>query len=688
MSSSTPSVCPGRVVRAFASFVLLLASSLALASPAAAVTPASPLAAVPLPEYVAVDPPRLSEYLAHFDALTYERAQAHAQPMTLNEQSYNVRYYSLDLHPNPTTKVLTASVRTVATVTMGPLTTLDLDLDNTHMTVDAVTSASVATTFVQSAGVLTLQLDRAYNTGETVDVTVQYHGTPAAGALGAAFAFTTHSSGPFISSLSEPFDARTWWPCKDDPSDKADSVDVRVSVPSGMITASNGRLVESTDDGVTAFVHWHESHPIATYLVSIASFAYTVVRDWYRPTPADSMEIRFHLFPESVAPTAAVEAKVKTMIAAFAARYGPYPFQDEKYGHAQFLWSGGMENETCTSLGTFGEYTVAHELSHQWWGDAVTCRDFHHIWLNEGFATFSEAQWAESQGGLAAYHTYMNNLAYYGSGTVYVPDLSDARRIFNYNLSYQKGAWVLHMLRHVMGDSAFFAALHSYLAQHYFGNAVTEDLEAACEAASGTSLAKFFQQWVYGEGNPVYQTNTSWGASAGGGYDVSLQLRQTQVGQLFWMPVDVRVTTGSGSYDFVAHDSTAVQVFTFHVPSAPTLVAVDPDQWVLRTLVSVTGVAPSAAASTLELSAPYPNPLRVDAAIAFRTPHAGDVELEVLDAAGRRLTRLQHGVLPEGAHQVRWRGVDDSGRTLAPGVYWLSLRFEGERRVRRVAITN
>jgi aminopeptidase N len=308
-------------------------------------------------------------------------------------------------------KVLTGTVRTVATVVSGPIATFDLDLDNTHMTVDAATSAAMPAAFTQGGGVLTLVLDRAYNTGETVDVTVRYHGRPGAGAFGAAFVFNTHNGKPFISSLSEPFDARTWWPCKDDASDKADSVDVRVTVPSGMTTASNGRLVESSDNGVTAYAHWHESHPISTYLVSLASPAYTVVTDWYHPTPTDSMEIRFHLFPESVVPTAAVEAKVKTMIGAFAALYGPYPFQDEKYGHAQFLWSGGMENETCTSLGSFGEFTVAHELSHQWWGDAITCRDFHHVWLNEGFATFSEAMWAEAQGGSSAYHANMNGKA-------------------------------------------------------------------------------------------------------------------------------------------------------------------------------------------------------------------------------------------------------------------------------------
>src|SRR5207247_7411902 len=144
--------------------------------------------------------------------------------------------------------------------------------------------------------------------------------------------------------------------------------------------------------------------PIATYLVSIAAYPYSVVTDWYHPTPTDSMVIRFHLFPENVSPTAAVNAKVKTMIAAYVQRYGAYPFYDEKYGHAQFLWGGGMEHQTCTSLGAFGEYTIAHELGHQWWGDAVTCRDFHHIWLNEGFATFTESIWAEAMGGIDAFH--------------------------------------------------------------------------------------------------------------------------------------------------------------------------------------------------------------------------------------------------------------------------------------------
>ena len=346
-----------------------------------------------------------------------------------------------------------------------------------------------------------------------------------------------------------------------------------------------------------------------------------------------------------------------------------------------------MENQTCTSLGSFGEYTVAHELAHQWWGDAITCRDFHHIWLNEGFATFSEALWAEATGGPAAYHSYMNSLAYYGAGTVYVPDLTDPFRIFDYNLTYRKGGWVLHMLRRVMGDAAFFTAIRKYLHANYYGTGVTADLETACEAASGRDLSKFFQQWVYGEGFPDYRVSSAWQPAGGGGYDVAVQLRQAQPGQLFSMPVDVRVSTPAGDYDFVAQDSTVLQSFVIHVPDPPTAVTLDPDQWMLRTVAATAIVAVAAPAVTgLELSVPRPNPTRGASAIEFTTPRPGAVELDVLDTAGRRVARLQRGVVPAGDHRVQWNGRGDGGRLLGAGVYWVSLEFLGERRSRRVAL--
>jgi hypothetical protein len=275
--------------------------------------------------------------------------------------------------------------------------------------------------------------------------------------------------------------------------------------------------------------------------------------------------------------------KVKDMIAAYAGIFGEYPFIAEKYGHAQFLWGGGMEHQTCTSLGVFNEYIVAHELSHQWWGDLVTCRDFHHIWVNEGFATYCEALWSEAVSGTAAYHADLSFNKYFGSGTIYVPDVSDDSRIFDSNLSYNKGSWVLHMLRRVIGDSAFFAALRQFYAQYGYSTATTEDFRDVCEAVSGRDLDAFFQQWIYGEYYPHYLS--SWtSAPGGGGYDVTLRLDQVQSWQLFNMPLDVRITTEAGEQVFVVQDSLASQTFTFHVDAAPIALAVDPDDWVLKVI--------------------------------------------------------------------------------------------------------
>ena len=204
---------------------------------------------------------------------------------------------------------------------------------------------------------------------------------------------------------------------------------------------SNGTLISRVVNGggTTATTSWSERHPIAPYLVSIASYPYTVTDDWYKTSPTDSMLIRFHNYPESAAGYAANQAKVKTMIAAFTAKVGPYGFLDEKYGHAQFQFSGGMEHQTCTSLGVNNESVMAHELFHQWFGDRVTCRDFHHIWLNEGFATYGEALWQEYLGGTAAYFADIDINKYFGAGSVYVPDATDETRVFDSNLSYNKG---------------------------------------------------------------------------------------------------------------------------------------------------------------------------------------------------------------------------------------------------------
>ncbi|MCC6350314.1 MAG: hypothetical protein IT347_12075 [Candidatus Eisenbacteria bacterium] len=560
----------------------LLACALVLSATAGGAT-ARPILFPPLPNGVREvrDERDVSPYLAAWKAASLRRERAAARPATLNQQSWDARWYDLDLSFAPTTSTVSGTVRMKATVTAGAVSSADLDFA-AGMVVDGATSGPGATTWSRAGDVLTLDLDRAYSAGETFDVTVTYHGTP----TGGYFGFQMVNGREIIWSLSEAYGARTWWPCKDAPEDKADSVTVHFTAPLGLTTVSNGTLVSTVMNGPTVTANWSERYPIATYLVSIASYPYTVTTDWYRPSPADSMLLRFWNYPESVAGVSAVQAKVKDMIAAYAARMGEYPFLAEKYGHAEFPFGGGMEHQTCTSIGAFPEFVVAHELMHQWWGDLVTCRDFHHIWLNEGFATYGEALWAESQGGYAAYKADMDQNRYLGPGSVWVPDASNETRVFDSNLSYNKGSWVLHMLRHVLGEQTFFDALLAYRATWGYKSATTENFRDACEAVSGRDLDAFFQQWIYGEYYPQYRANWT-SAPAGGGYDVTLTLEQTQSWQLFTMPVDVTVTTAGGETTFVVPDSLASQQFVLHVADAPVNVEVDRDGWILKTMDQV-----------------------------------------------------------------------------------------------------
>ncbi len=626
----------------------------------------------------------LADYLAlHKLRAVLDPAATLAGP-TSNQKAWDVTAYDLDLVPDLGTQVLRGSVRIRAAVTAGPLLSLELDLDDV-MVVDSVHVAGTTVPFGRTLDLLAVTLDRAWLTGEALDLTVWYHGTPARGAFGSVFAFTSKNGLPLLWTLSEPYGARQWWPCKDHPEDKADSVSMRVTVPSGMETVSNGVLVESSDDGAHAVARWVERHPIATYLVSLASHPYTHATDWYVTAGGDSMPLGFWMFPADSALAAPVNAKVRGAIAAFAARFGEYPFLDEKYGEVEFGWGGGMEHQTITSLGSVtSEYLMVHELAHQWWGDWVTCRDFTHVWLNEGFATWSEALWAEAQAGLAAYHAEMAGARFFGPGTIIVPEDASVARMFSGSLTYNKASWVPHMLRHVLGDTLFFQAVREYGARHGYGTATTEDFRAVCEEFAGRDLGAFFAEWIYGEYYPVYGY-LWWSEPAAGGWDVSVLIAQTQQWQTFWMPVDVVVHTAGGPQTFVAWDSLPSQTFVFHVAEAPESVLIDPDQWILRTAGALDADDPRLPAA-VALLAPRPNPAPGRATVDFVLPRAAAARLDVFDVRGARVRTLAAGTYAPGTHRIAWDGSDERGRRVGPGVYLVRLETAGVSRTQRLVL--
>ena len=281
----------------------------------------------------------VAPYLAAWKRSAFTRTRELATAATPNQLAYDVYWYDLDLTFTPQLSRVTGMVRMRGTVVNGPISTVDLDL-NSSMTATAVWSHDIPSSYSRTGHVISVSLGHSYATGETLDVRVAYQGIPVAGSFG----YSITNGRQLIWSLSEPYGARTWWPCKDVPEDKADSVTIRFTVPTGLKTASNGTLISSTDNGSQAVTRWRESHPIATYLVSIASYPYTQTLDWFRPSPTDSMRIDFFNYPETAPSVAGIQSRVKDMLGAFTTRFGPYPFFDEKYGHAQFNFGGGMEH--------------------------------------------------------------------------------------------------------------------------------------------------------------------------------------------------------------------------------------------------------------------------------------------------------------------------------------------------------
>ena len=525
-------------------------------------------------------PGDISHEVAEAKARFFERISVFESTPTPNQDYYDVEYYWLDIDINPTARIVSGTVRMVADVVTGPLTTADIDLYD-NMTVDSVLCAGTAVTYSHAGDILSVDLDRSYATDETFTIDITYSGRPAASA--GAFEFDSWSGEHMIWSLSEPFGARSWWPCKDYSHDKADSADIWVTVPDSLIVASNGNLRGTVDNGATMTYKWHEQYPIATYLVSVAIHPYMIFSNYYHYSPTDSMECRYYVFENHYNLVKHNYGKVPSMITLFASLFGEYPFLEEKYGHAEFTWGGGMEHQTITSLGGWSEYLIVHELAHMWWGDMITCDDFHHIWLNEGFAVYSEALWAEHTYGWAEYKNQMEYAKYLGPGTIYVPDLSDWNRIFDGNLTYNKASWILHMLRGVVGDSTFYDILTTYYASEYqYGSCTTEEFRDLCEGVAGRDFDAFFHQWVYEEGFPFYHFDWSYAPGTLSAYDISLTIEQLQTNHVFSMPIQVTVTTTAGDTTLVVEDSLAVQSFLLTVDDEPLDIEIDKDEWILR----------------------------------------------------------------------------------------------------------
>ena len=594
---------------------------------------------------------------------------------TPNQLNYDVTGYTINLNIWPVNKTIDGSVVITGKSKITGLSHLEFNLFS-NMTVDSITQNGSPLTFNHAGNLVDVQLPAFLGTDGDFSVEIFYHGNPQSIGLG-SWRWSTHSGNPIISTLSEPFGAPTWWPCKDDPADKADSVFLNITVPENLVVASNGLLKAVTPAPDNRHTYsWETRYPISNYLVSLAISNYAEFGDWYVSASGDSMPLVYYVYPEHLAAAQEDFSVTDEMISAFAEIYGEYPFIEEKYGMAIFSWGGAMEHQTMTSYGSgliTGNHTYdwinAHELAHQWFGDLITMKRWSHIWLNEGFASYSEAMWMESLYGKTAYHNYLASQdPGFFSGSLFVTDSTNENALFS-NTVYDKGSWALHMLRGVLGDSLFFAGIRSYATDSslVFGNATTEDFRDICEAVSGMDLDWYFDEWVYRAGRPNYQYD--WKVTGNRPFTTTLTLKQTNAVP-YKMPIQIYLFGDGLDSTVTVWDSLAYQQFQFVTNDAPIDVQVDPDNWILKNIDRVTGIADGENGNSqrFELTQNYPNPFNPTTTIEFYLQNPGYTTLAIYDMLGQKIATLAAENLNSGRHLYQW---DASG--MASGIYYYRL---------------
>ena len=570
--------------------------------------------------------------IATMERLAHERI-ANSANATLASNNFEVRYYRCEWETNPSVYYITGKV-TAYFVMTAPSSSISFDLMSS-MTVDSVKQRNVLLAKSHAANVLQVSFAASINAGTLDSISIYYKGLPANTGFG-SFYQGTHAGAPIIWTLSEPYGSRDWWPCRNGLDDKVDSIDILLTYPAAYTGASNGLLQSETllPGGTKKLAWWKHRYPIASYLVCMAVSNFSVFNNIVA-LGSTSLPMQTYCYPESLASFQGGTANTINALQLYHSLFGPYPFINEKYGHVQFGWGGGMEHQTATFVTSIDENLCAHELAHQWFGDKVTCGSWEDIWLNEGFATFMANVWHESKYPATALTSRSQEVNYVTSqpgGSVWVDDTTSVGRIFNGRLSYNKGSHVLYMLRWKLGDSVFFRGLRQYQADPKlaYGFARTADLQRHLESVSGQNLTEFFKDWFKGQGYPSYRVEWT---QVGGS---SVQIKMNQITShisvnFFELPVALKFKNATQEKTVVVDNTINGEVFLRNIGFVADTVLIDPEYWLIsrnNTTVKMLDNSPPG----IQV---YPNPIGNQFNIYFRNLAASSATMNLYNAAGQ-----------------------------------------------------
>jgi aminopeptidase N len=516
--------------------------------------------------------------------------QPHNQQIVNN---YDLKYHRFYWFVDPSQDYIRGAVTSYFVPTQPDMSSIQFELSSV-LVADSAYHHGFTYGVNHVGNVITVPFGEIIPVGTIDSVTIFYHGSPPETGYG-SFKDSVHAGTPVMWTLSEPYGASDWWPSKNDLTDKIDSTDAYIVTPNGNHVASNGVLVSETPFGINfKLAHWKHRYPIASYLIAIASTNYARYSDYYIKG-SDSLLVLNYVYPEDSLALSKQTPYILPTMGLYEELFGPYPFNREKYGQAQFSWGGGMEHQTMTFLGkgAFNPETSAHELSHQWFGDMVTCGSWHDIWLNEGFATYSAGLRYEYLDDFYWNIWKYQNISFVcyqdQAGSVYCDDTTDINRIFDARLSYSKGAMILHMLRWVIGDDNFFRGIREYLndPKLKYGFAYSSDLISHMESASGRDLTKYFAEWLYGQGFPTYTIDV--GQSPDHNTSVTIYQSQSDTSvSYFELPVPIQFWGGGKDTILVFNNTFSGEVFAANPGFAIDSVKFDPDLWLISAHNTVT----------------------------------------------------------------------------------------------------
>ena len=592
--------------------------------------------------------------------------------------NFDLIYQRLNFTVDPAVNMISGSVFSNVKYLKDNISTIQFDLINS-MIVDSVKCNQEITTFQHSGNKINISLLMQMPKGSISSVEVYYHGAPPQDGFG-SFTVSKHNNTPVIWTLSEPYGAMVWWPCKQSLADKIDSLDVFITCPSQYKAASNGKLLSDLVSGEKRTAHWRHRFPIATYLVAIAVTNYETYSDFLDLPDGKKIEVLNYIYPEYLATAKSKSAEILSILQFYNSKFITYPFASEKYGHAQFGWSGGMEHQTMSFMTTLNYDLVAHEMAHQWFGDYITLASWHDIWLNEGFATYLTGLVYENLQNGVWWPTWKNyqvtQVTSLPGGSVYVADTTDVYRIFNGRLTYTKGAALLHMLRWEMGDQKFFSGMKNYLTDPAIANgfASQQKFVKHMETAADTSFTEFFKDWYYGEGYPTFRM--TYFPDPENPALQKLRISQTPSHpsvSFFEMHIPVRVWKDGKYKDLRLYNTRQNQ--EFYISDQPfDLIEFDPDKWLIAKADIVSPVLDIT--KTKEIQIIPENDLK---RIRVLLPdYSGKEKIRIFDLTGRT---IRSGLLQSNDSSV-------DTKNLKTGIYLVEVQTKNQRKTEKIRINN